>query len=340
MTDIGARTATRGCLMDLTPMHSQRKQQPMDPYSVLAPAAHVLHECRNAEEFHTCFESSTGSTVQAVVDRIVVPAAPRAVFLTGSLPLGMGTIGSDVDFVVLIDSQDAIRPSDTGRRSNTSRNLTFSGESDSLRPGLFITVMGGITVEVAAVLTPHLKRIFSRLRSKGPDLSENEIMTLGRLATGWLLSQSDRYLERCGITLDDPAFNVYCSTRYFTYARIYGLKAPRALDLSDIPQALHLGRLSVEMAYLAYFASEGFPYLGAKWLAQLGHARGAAERVSQHPLLEEGIALLFPMYKPDPQDARPYLQAVADFLLSMQALIGRKTLFRIAFEACPQIKAH
>jgi hypothetical protein len=36
-----------------------------------------------------------------VVDQVIAPDAPRALFLTGSLPLGMATNGSDLDFVVV-----------------------------------------------------------------------------------------------------------------------------------------------------------------------------------------------------------------------------------------------
>ena len=93
------------------------------------------------------------------------------------------------------------------------------------------------------------------------------------------------------------------------------------------------------MAYLAYFASEGFAHLGAKWLAQIGHARGAADRVKRHPLLEQAVPLLFPVYGPDLKEARRYLQAVSELLASMRALIERKTLFRIAFRTCPHIGA-
>jgi hypothetical protein len=246
----------------------------------------------------------------------------------------MATSGSDADLIVLVDDREALL--NTGA-ANNKESLAFSNESDALRAGLFIDVLGGITVEVAVVITPSIKRVFARLRSKGPELSESEIMMLGRLRTGWLLMQSDQYLTRSGVALNDPVLDTYCSVRHFLFALIYRHKAIRALDLADIPQTLHLGRLSVEMAYLAYFASEGFPYLGPKWLAQIGHARGASARVSRHPLLKDGLELLFPAYPVGPGEARQYLRAVTEFLTAMRALIEQKTMFRIAFNVCRQI---
>jgi len=305
-------------------------------FSVLAPAAHALHESAGAEDFSGRFEAFTGQSVGFVVGRIVRPDAPRAVFLTGSIPLGMGTHGSDVDLLVLIDDKRALVGGGSAI-ANTDQELAFSNDSDSLRAGLFLKVLNGVTVEVAAVVTPGIARIQRRLRSRGPELTEGEIMTLGRLGTGWLLLQTDDYLQRAGILLQDPAFDVYCSTRNFTYGLIYRLKAGRALELGDIPQALHLGRLSVEMACLAFFASEGLSYLGAKWLAQIGHARGGAERLARHPLLADAVTLLFPVYGPGAAGATSYLLAVTQFLDSMRSQIEQKTLFRIAFRACPQI---
>jgi hypothetical protein len=78
--------------------------------------------------------------------------------------------------------------------------------------------------------------------------------------------------------------------------------------------------------------------LGAKWLAQIGRARGAAARVRRHPLLAQGVQLLFPAFTPEAEAATVYLQAVSDFLTSMRNLIEQKLMFRIAFKTCPLIQ--
>src|SRR5262249_51479168 len=160
--------------------------------------------------------------------------------------------------------------------------------------------------------------------------TENEIMTLSRLSTGWLLWESDDYLTSNGLSLQDRALDVYCCTRHFVMALLYRRKAERALSLEDLPVALYLGRLSVERAYLAYFASEGFSYLGSKWLSAVGRSRHAAGGIARHPVLEGNVSLLFPSYDSTLDDAAQYLRSVAEFLTSMRALIEQKTLFRIA----------
>jgi hypothetical protein len=318
-------------------MRSQDAHQANFRSSLVHPAAHLLHECRDAIEFCECFERFTGRSVHEAVHLVVKPSAPRALFLTGSIPLGMATHGSDVDLVVLVDDRDAMLGRDSRSTANTDQQMIFSNESDVLRAEISMTMMAGMTVEVIVVIASSLKRIYNRLRSRGPELAEHEIMILGRLRTGWLLGQTEGYLQNRSIALTDPALDIYCSTRDFALALIYRLKATRALELSDIHQALHLARLSVEMSYLAYFASQGIPYLGAKWLAQLGHARGAAQRIERHPLLKEGIRLLFPAHDSDAASGSAYLQAICHFLTAMRALIERDTLFRIAFNTCPQI---
>jgi hypothetical protein len=305
--------------------------------SLVAPALHSLHECTTPEAFLSRFEAATGCSVRNVADSIVAPDAEKAVFVVGSIPLGMGTSASDVDFIVLVDSKSKLLSQKQGVSANTNQHLAFANESSSLVVGTYVTLTNGIAVEVQVAVTESIGKIYKRLRGRGPELSTSEINTLGRLSTGWLLWQSESYVERNAVTLKDPALDVWCATRNFVSALIIRRKAMGSRDLMDIPLAFHLGRASVEMAYLAYFASEGLCYLGDKWLAQIGHARGAAERIRRHPLLKQSVHLLFPVCGTSQLEATQYLQEVSEFLTAMRDLIEQKTLFRIAFHACPQI---
>jgi len=299
--------------------------------------SHPLHTCRSAEEFCLQFEVFAGRSVAQVVEHFVASTEPKAVFLVGSLPLGMATPGSDIDLVVLVDTKTALLEG-SGSVTNTGQRLVFSNESDSLRAAEFLTVTeAGMLVDTTVVVAPSIKRIYTRLRSKGPELSETEILTVSRLSTGWLLWQSDGYLERNGLALKSSVLDIYCCTKYFVSALHQLQKGRKALEITDVPLALNLGRSCVEMVYLAYFASEGFSYLGPKWLAQIGHALGASERVSRQPLLKENISLLFPSFPSSSEETRQYFQAVVDFLSWMRNLIEQKPLFRIAFSASPQI---
>lgn len=307
-------------------------------FSIAEPPPNALHDCRTSQEFVTAFESLTGRAPGRVPDDVVDPAVPKAVFLVGSLPLGMANSSSDIDFIVLVNDKNVLIRHE-GQRANNQQEVTFTNDSDSLLAGDFMTLMSATSVDITVVVAPAIKQIQNRLRRRGPELNENEIMVLSRLSSGWLLWQSEGFLQTHQLVLTDPALDIYCATRYFTLALLYRRKALKALAFSDLPLALHLGRLGAEMAYLAYFASEGLSYLGPKWPAQIGRAHSASDRVSRHPLLAQSIHLLFPALQSDPEPTATYLQAVTGLLTSMRTLIEQKTLFRIAFRACPQIYA-
>lgn len=305
-------------------------------YNIVVPALHTLHECRTVEQFRSNFAAATGCPVQLIADSVVEAAAPKAIFLVGSLPLGMGTSGSDVDLVVLVDDRELLMKG-ADQIANSAQQIEFSNESDMLIVATSMTLKRGILVEVQVAVTATIHEVYRRLRRRGPELSEVEIRTLGRLSTGWLLWESEGYLQASGVDLHDPSLAVYCSTRSFVSALLQRSKAGRALGRGDIPLALHHGRLSVEDAYLAYFASEGLPHLGSKWLAQIGHAHDAAERRARDPLLTQGIPFLFPSLPSSVAEASRYLHDAFEFVMSMKKLIERRVRFRIAYAACPQI---
>lgn len=314
---------------------ASEQQHPSQRYTSMKRAAHSLHECTSADDFQQLFESSTRLTLKELVWRVVIPSAPQAVFVVGSLAQGMAASGSDVDLIALIDSKDYL--STNTRTVNNTRELQFASEADPLLAGIYLTMHEGILIDLQVAISPAIRSVYKRLRQRGPELNETEVQTLGRISTGWLLWETDDYLERNGIRLKEPTLEVYCCTKQFVSALHQQSKAERALQCNDVPLALQHGRAGVEYAYLAFLASDGHPHLGSKWLAQLGHARGAAERMRQSPLLEQGLRLLFPAYPSTPSEAAAYVAAVSEYLKSMRELIERKTLFRIAFNACPQI---
>jgi hypothetical protein len=276
--------------------------------------------------------------VQQVADDMIPSAAPKAIFVAGSIPLGMGTRGSDVDIIVLIDDRDAFIQ---GRApvANNDQEAAFCNEADSLLAGTFLKLHAGILIDIQVAMTPAILGIYGRLRRRSPELSETEIRILGRLRTGWLLWESDGYLQRRAVNVNDPTLLVYCCTRNFVTALTHQRKAAKALELHDIHLALQLGHAAVEMAYFAYFSSEGLVYLGAKWLAQLGFARGAQERVARHPLVKEGVRLLFPVFDSTENEAAEYLRKVGELVTSIRSLIEQQVIFRIAFKTCAQINS-
>lgn len=319
-------------------MNPPNPERSRSQFNVLDPAPHTLHECHTVEGFRARFESTTGCRVAQIADDLVARGAPRAIFSVGSIPLGMGTRGSDVDLIVLVDSKEAL-VSGTGRAINDSQRASFINENDPLLAGSFLQLHQGVLVEAQVAVTPAIHAVYSRLRRRNPELSETEVRILGRLKTGWLLWETEGYLERGVLHRTDRTLEIYCCTRNLVTALTHQRKAAKALELHDVALSLHLGRASAEMAYLAYFASEGLVYLGVKWLAQLGFARGAQERLLRHPLLQDNLHLLFPALASTEAEAARYLREVAEFLTSMRTVIEMQIPFRIAFKTCVQIAA-
>jgi hypothetical protein len=317
-------------------MDSPNPQSHRSQYNVLDPAPHTLYECQTSEEFRARFQATTGRRVQQVTDDLIRSGTPQAIFVSGSIPLGMGTRGSDVDLIVLVDNKGTLEKCNESAM-NDSQRAAFFNETDALIAGTFMQLHEGILVEVQVALAPAICSIYARLRRRSPELSETEIRILGRLRTGWLLWETEGYLERSSINRNDRTLEIYCCTRNFVTALTHQRKAAKALELHDLTLALQLGRASAEMAYLAYFASEGLVYLGVKWLAQLGFARGAQESLARHPLLKENLHLLFPVFRSTEEEATRYLRDAGNFLNSIRGVIEKQVIFRIAFKACVQI---
>lgn len=319
-------------------MKSSIPKTSQSQYNILDPAPHTLHKCQSAEEFRVGLESTTGRSLQQIMDDLIHTDAPRALFSVGSIPLGMGTCGSDVDLILLVDSKEALVNQEVSI-VNDGQRAVFVNETDPLLVGNFLQLHQGVLVEVQVAVTPAIRAVYDRLRRRSPELSETEIRTLGRLRAGWLLWETEDYLNRSSLNRNDRALQIYCCTKTFVTALTHQRKAAQALEFGDIALALHLGRASVEMAYLAYFASEGHVYLGVKWLAQLGFARGAHDRLIRYPLLKENLRLLFPVFEATDTEAKHYLREVGEFLKSIRNLIEQQLAFRIAFKACAQIAA-
>ncbi len=319
-------------------MKSSEPELSLSQYNILDPAPHTLYECSTAEEFRARFETTTGRPLPRVTDGLLRCTAPKAIFSVGSIPLGMGTRGSDVDMIVLVDSKDVLENTNASV-VNGSQGAAFLNENDPLVAGSFLQLHAGVLVDIQVAIAPAIGDIYGRLRRRSPELGENEVRILGRLRTGWLLWETEGYLERHSINSNDRTLPIYCCTRNFVTALTHQRKAEKALELHDVILALQLGRACVEMAYLAYFASEGLVYLGVKWLAQLGFARDAQERLVRHPLLKHNLRLLFPVFGSTETEAALYLREVGEFLGSIRALIEQQILFRIAFRACAQIAA-
>ena len=115
-------------------------------YTTMDRGSHSLHECLDGEDLSARFQSLTGRSIKDVVDAVVSADTPKAIFAVGSLPLGMGTSGSDVDLIVLVDGRDALLGA-AGEVANKPEQLAFASESDPVLAGVFLNMFEGILME-------------------------------------------------------------------------------------------------------------------------------------------------------------------------------------------------
>lgn len=304
-------------------------------YTFAQKASHDIHASRTVEQFCARFELETKCHPANLVDNILRPDRRRAIFVAGSMPMGLATSISDIDFIVVVDSQDAIIPGAASTRNSDSA-LAFSNDADPLSIGHFIHLINGIEVDINIVLMSRIEAIAHRLKLPGPELSDAEVLTLGRLKKAWLVSKSDGFMDDWDAFLSSYSFEVFCATRHFWLSLKMLEKARKAASMGDFPVALYLARLSTECGYLSYFASRGYCALGTKWLKFVAvfdfQGDGGAKQ-----LFNESIPLMFPRYHMDAAELERHLEDIGRFLRATREAIETDVRFKIAFAVCPQI---
>lgn len=304
-------------------------------YTFTEKALHDIHTSKNVEQFCARFEMETKCHPTNLVDNILRPDQPRAIFVAGSIPMGMATSISDIDFIVFVDSQDALLPGATSKKNSDSA-LTFSNDGDPLSVGHFIHLINGIEVDINIVLASKIEAITQRLKLPGPELSDGEVLTIGRLKKAWLISKSDGFLDHWDDFLSDYSFEVLCATRFYWMSLKMLEKARKAASMRDFPVALYLARISAECVYWSYFASRGFCALGTKWLKFVTVFDFNGDDNAKH-LFNGKIPLVFPQYQMDVAALEQHFETIVGFQRSGRATIEKDLRFKIAFAVCPQI---
>jgi hypothetical protein len=287
---------------------------------------HDLHRCASAEEFRENFEARLGRTITDFVDG-VVPAKRRAILLTGSIPDGIANAVSDVDLMVVADVDGAVKLKASGFGGGPAS--IKAGRPGALELAVVDGVVGGVETDIALISGPRLAALSDALERGGVSLQEDEIRTLGRIKRGWIMADEGDYFAEFPGLLGGLTLEIYCATTYYSLA-LKRLEDAFAAQRSDADLALHLGRLGVETALHAYLAATGYCYPSAKWPLFL-------KRHNDDPILDRGIALLFPPRAGTAADLRRYLTDAQANVADIRRLIERDRTLRIAFDYCPQI---
>src|SRR4051812_11635147 len=146
--------------------------------------AHNLYCSADAEHFLSKFHAHTGKTISSFLNEFINTELIDAVSLTGSIPYGIGSAVSDIDFVLLVNDRDFFVRE---KSQLEKKGLTFSYEEDGLVLGGFVSICEGLEIDITIVPTKSYSIIYERLTQGNTFLNGDELTLLSRIETGWLL---------------------------------------------------------------------------------------------------------------------------------------------------------
>ena len=300
---------------------------------------HALYRSTDAATFAAAFEAETGRRIEQVVAELCVDNDACGVVLGGSLPLGLGTPASDVDLLVLLDDADQ----EMLPKPNARDGIVFAGRfADSgaqIARAEIVAVVAGIEVNCQLLSATAVERAGQQISRAQVSLTPYEIGLLSRLKTGWTLEHTTAFDRRCAPLVSRNALEIRSAVWYLVGAA-QDLEDARSA-LADSPMlALHLGRSCAERAILAFFAAQGFAYVGAKWMRAFepAHAPGRLGRIAGAlPGGRAALRILFPDCA-DPAGAVAYLEDVGSFMADIRREIESEAAFKIAIALCPQLR--
>jgi nucleotidyltransferase-like protein len=290
--------------------------------------------CNSTESFLERFRGEAGESLEEFIGTFAFPHRVAAVILGGSIPLGVATSRSDVDLLVLVDDDHALKPAPKGSQYLEMRAQSL-GEAETLTAAEMIAIVNGVEVNLLFIVVSRLVALWERLSGSDIWVSPSGANTaiLGRIKAGWVLSSSERFQHACSRFLRGNSLELHCTVSYLVGA-LQDLEDARAALSDNLGVALHLGRSCVEAGFFAHFASTGLVFVGSKWLRLLDDAR-CTEQEKQ--LAAVGMPLLFPPLHRSHSEVGEYLRHVAAFVTTVRSVIEKRAVFRVAFALCPQL---
>jgi hypothetical protein len=303
---------------------------------------HSLYLSKDSADFSRRFEDEFSQSVHDFVSTLLHPGQEFVAFAVGSIPLGVGSSASDIDLYVVLESRDAIVEEQVGSR-NSNSSAAFVAWNRALISLELVRIVAGVEVNVAFILRAGWEELVRHLAGKGPELNEREIAILSRLRTGWPLSWAEEYLERCRPLVSSAAVDVFCCTKFYWVGQKFLEKAEKALTDGDLDLATHLIRVAAERTCQAYLASRGMAHAGVKWITYLKRMARRGSRAgdtSLEALLNTtGLPLVLLGRLGSPEGGRKAVTDLRTLLVEARCLIEKNVLFKIALQACPQVRA-
>jgi len=294
------------------------------PKSPVHKRIHELHACRSGAELLAGLEAA-GVHIHERVAALLRPGCPFALLAVGSVAEGTATPESDLDLMVLIDSEDDFVASANvlNLAAGRSREVLFYIEGLEVNIDFMSRDRMEPIIESMLSLAPALYD--PRDVKEVPLLAPGDVTFLHRLRTGWVLEGDDTVaLWRDEFMVD--ILPMYLGVRCY-YSSVELLEDAISVLRGPSPAAYHVGRSCVEYTLMAVLTQEGFTSMNPKWLVHWVHRTGGDTRA----LLDRGARLLFPVVG-GPDEERAYVGEVAAFVRGARARLDRDPAIARAIE--------
>jgi hypothetical protein len=292
-----------------------------------------FHLCDSAENFNISFNKIFGIDPKTFVREHFVKTEEFILLISGSIPLGIGSKASDLDFVVLVNNYDDIlikdKIDDSQVLHSTSMEWQFSKFVCTL-------VLRGAELDFEFISYQDVQSAIGRINKGSYWPSENEVRILDRIKNGWLLAIPEGDVSFDLIKKENfVGLEIQCLTKDFVVALKYMEDATASIEANS-HLACYLARFSIEHASLCYLASFGYCNIGKKWILFLQHCTQSG--MCDKNLEDEILKLLFENTKDANFSTQEYLKSISELLARIKDQICRKKkLHNIAFATCPQI---
>lgn len=300
---------------------------------------HQLHLSQDADNFCRAFERHCGVAPSTLVENYIERNAISAIFLGGSIPLGIATGASDIDFIVLTTDEQSVRLNPT---SIDARNI-FSGisgdQTDSPQKTNVVADFANLEIDINFIRYSDLIKISNTAKASNTKLTTDQVMLLSRIKTGWLIDCAQEVRDELNALSADDSLEVRCSVNNLRNSfKAYGHAQVAASENPDL--AIYLGRASVEWCFMALLASMGYAYPGEKWLKIFIRAvssSGTSTEQQLAHLYDSGLQVLLPARTNTSAKVDSYLKDVGIWLTTVRTYIEQNPTYKLANRFCKQI---
>ncbi|MDE2465764.1 MAG: hypothetical protein KGO02_18925 [Alphaproteobacteria bacterium] len=266
---------------------------------------HSLHGLDGPEAFLAAL-ATAGVNLDEVLATCIKPSSETGILLGGSLSEGVGNASSDVDLVVLLESESELRPDCDGLIIRAGRSV----ELLLYRKGIEINLEVYVRKDVEELMSAFLSFAPALYNPSDveqiPILQPFDIRFLHRLRTGWPL----KGLRRIEMWRDEfmvDLLGTYLAV--FHYNGFCDLFEDAVAMARDLPEAgVFVGRRGAEQAMLSLLAKSGFTSPNTKWLL---HWSALARRQYPATLLDAGRSLLLDAV--DDDEVQNFLHRLFEF---------------------------